>query len=114
MALEKFAEAYSLPSINWIKLENERKFGLLSQPHLKALKSTLEKNAARRVQKIKEQLAKDQPDFWIIACEAWLSSDYYFVLPSSAVMPETGLIKFIDGALYEPFPVYITKTFTIE
>ena len=114
-SLKSFAQTYHLPGIELVSIQGEeRKCGLLNRPHLEALKEAFDKKAAGRIEKIKNELAKPQPDFLAIAREAWERSDDYFVLPSGLLVPEMGLIEYLVNALFEPSPVYISRTFAFE
>ncbi len=112
---KRFADTYHLPGIELVSIEGEeRNCGLLNRSHLEALKETFDEHAAGRIGKIKSELAKPQPDFLAIAREAWERSDDYFVLPSGVLVPEMGLIEYLVNALFEPSPVYISRTFAFE
>jgi len=109
-AITSLEELYGLPSIPFMSVELDgraREVAVLYQEHIEALKRGLDRAIARRVDRVRAELAKPKPDLGKIAYEAYNYSPVYFATSSRDFLNEVSFADVLDGQR----KFYITETY---
>jgi len=107
-----FAEEYCLKFEEDIWLEQVETNGEESQVavvKVAPLTEALKKEKLRRLERIKEELEKPDPDMWRIQYEAWTDSGFWFVIPEYRFGPEMELLQWLKKE--SPEEIFITEVF---
>ena len=109
-AITPLEELYGLPHIPFMAVEIDRltrDIAVLDQAHINALKEGLGSAIARRIERVRAELAKPKPDLWDIAYEAYHYSPVYFATSSRDFLNEVSFVDVLDGQR----KFYITETY---
>ena len=107
-----FAEVYGLKLGEDIKIQEVELDGekfKVAKIKVSSLVEALRKNKRERLEEIKREMQKPNPDMWRIHYTAWTDSDFWFVYPDYGFGPEMKLLEWIERE--RPGKVYITKTY---